>query len=123
MSDLETTDRDANGDATERVNVDYIKGSLFRTIAPSGLIASPTPQGQIQVAFFSERQAIPQRVVYKLNPDGSLGDKIEIVSRDAIVRELDIAVTLDPETVEGLVRLLVDLMQDTKVSGEKEKTK
>jgi hypothetical protein len=122
MSDLKSGPANAEGakdDAGDaaRVNIDYIKGNLFRTISASGLMASLSPHGEIQIAFFSERQAIPQRVVYKLNPDGTLGDEIETIERNAIVREIDIVVSLDLETAEGLAGRLREMVEDVKRIG------
>lgn len=103
-----------NGDLqeVERLNVDYIKSNHFRTLAPSGLISSLTPQGQVQVALYGERQAIPQRVVYKLLPDGGLGEILEQVGRDAVVREVEIAVTMDKVLARALARRLLELVKE-----------
>ena len=107
-----TTDRGRpDDDAVDRVNVDYIKGNLFRTISPSGLIGSVTPQAKVQIGLFSERQPIPPRVTYALREDGPLGDPLEVVGRDAVVRELEAVVTLDRDTARELVRFLTDLLQ------------
>jgi hypothetical protein len=104
-------DRDENGGGvTDRVNIDYIKGALFRTINPSGLIGSVTPQAKVQIGLFSERQAIPQRVTYSLREDGRLGDTLEVVGRDAIVRELEAVVTLDRDTAKELLSFLEKLL-------------
>lgn len=113
--DPEDTD---DGDTSARVNIDYIKSSLFRTIRPSGAIASITPQGQIQIAFFSERQAIPQRVVHDLGPDGELGEPIEIIGRDSVVREIDIAITMELDTVERLEVFLREHLAKAKKIGD-----
>ena len=106
---------DGEGEAPDRVNIDYIKGTLFRTINPTGLIGSITPQGKIQIALYSERQAIPRRVTYKLGPDGELGEALEMIGRDAVVRELEAVVTLDPQTAEKLVSFLSSMM--TEING------
>lgn len=96
----------------ERLNVDYVQSNHFRTLTPSGVMSSITPQGQIQVALYAERQAIPQRVVYKVLPDGSLGDVIEQVSRDAVIREVEIALTLDRTLAKVFARRLSELVKE-----------
>ena len=98
--------------APDRINIDYIKGNLFRTVRPDGLIGSLTPQGLLQLVFFAERQAIPQRVVYRLENDGALGEELEVVGRKAVVRELEVALTLDIETAQAVVRFLADSLRE-----------
>ena len=71
----------------EHVNIDYIKSNYFRSFAPNGALHTITPNGDIQLAFYSEHQAIPQRVVHEYLPDGRLGPVTETVGRDAVVRE------------------------------------
>jgi hypothetical protein len=107
------SDNDAGGEQ-DRLNVDYIKSNHFRTIAPSGMMGSVTPQGMVQVALFSERQAIPQRVVYSLMSDGSMGNVIERIGRDAVVREVEVAITLDIETATIFCKHLEDLIKEIK---------
>ena len=77
-------------------------------------MCSITPLGQIQFALFSERQAIPQRVVQKLNDDGALGDIVETVTRDSIVREVEVAVTMDPDTAMVLAAELIARVNELK---------
>ena len=109
MADQAQDDAD---DAPDRVNIDYIKGTLFRTISPTGLIGSVTAQGKIQVALYSERQALPRRVTYRLGSNGELGEAIESIGRDAVVRELEAVITLDPQTAEVLATFLSSMLRD-----------
>jgi hypothetical protein len=112
MSKRAPKKKDESG-ADDRVNIDFIKGTLFRTISPDGLMGSVTPLGKIQIALFSERQAIPQRVVYKLE-DGELGESIETIGRNAIVREIDAVVTLDLLVAESLLGFLEDRLKEVR---------
>lgn len=122
MSDPEP-DSTPDGDTQAQVNIDYIKGNYFRTIRPDGAIAGRTPTGEIQLAFFSERQAIPQRMVHKLEDDGTLGGVIESIGRDAVVRELDIVVTVDQDLAVTLARFLLDRLTEAGLMSGEENTK
>jgi hypothetical protein len=104
----------------QRVNIDYVKSYYFRMITPSGAMSSVTPQGQIQFGLFSERQAIPQRVVYRLESDQSLGELIESVGRDSIVREVEAIVTLDSATAKAFAQRLLELVQEVESLDRKE---
>ena len=107
----------------DRVNIDYIKANHFRTIAPSGVMSSVTPQGQIQFALFSERQAIPQRVVHELDSNGNLGTVLEQIVREAIVREVEVAVTMDRQTAVLFAQRLLNLAKDLDSLGDGDKNK
>jgi len=101
----------ASNEPAERLNFDYIKVAHFRTIRPDGAVGVLTPNGLPSLAFYNERQAIPQRIVYSLNDDGTVGDEIDRVGRDAIVREIEIAVTLDVATAQALMSFLGELIE------------
>jgi len=81
---------------------DYIKSNFFRVIHADGVFGGPTPHGHLHLAFYSERTAIPRRIVHDLQTDGTLGQVREIQSRDSIVRELDIDVFLSFDTAVSL---------------------
>jgi hypothetical protein len=75
--------------------------------------------------LYSERQAIPQHVTYKLDKAGALGERLEVIGRDAVVRELEAVVTLDRETAEELEHFLSSLLKgadgDEDQASEEEK--
>jgi hypothetical protein len=72
-----------------RVTFDFIKSPHFRAVRADGAIGGVTPNGQIHVAFYSERPPIPRRVVHAVGPGGKLGEEVGREARDAIVREMD----------------------------------
>ena len=81
-----------NGDAGKRVAFDYIKGQFFRVIHADGAIGSLTPTLNIHMAVFSERPAIPRRLVFSLDEYGQPTIPVpnETVSRDSVVREVEV---------------------------------
>ncbi len=93
--------------APESIAFEYIKSNAFRVIHVDGAVGGLTPQGRIHFAIYSERGAIPQRVVHTvLNADGSVqvGPEIpeERVARQAIIRELEADIIVDVDTAKGL---------------------
>ena len=88
----------------DQVAFDYIKSAHFRVIHADGAIGTVTPSGYIHLAFFSERQAIPRRIVHKVAKDGELGPQVDDAteSRGSIVREMDIDVIFSVEVAEAL---------------------
>lgn len=89
-----------NGGSQNRIPFDYIKSQLFRVIRADGAIGSVTPNGHIHFALYSERPAIPRRLVHELSETGVLGPPIDdqTESRQSIVREMDVDVFM---TIEG----------------------
>ncbi len=87
-----------------KITFHYLKSSQFRVVHTDGVIGGITPSGDLHIAFFSQRTAIPQRVVMRTTPDG-LGAEIpeEGFSRGGIVRELEVDAVLSLATAK-LVR-------------------
>jgi len=105
-----------DGKPPQKIAFDYIKGQFFRVIYADGAIGALTPQGNIQFALYSERKAIPRRQVHAIKPDLILGDVIleETVSRDAIVREMDVNVVMNAEVAANLAKWLFERVEELK---------
>ncbi len=54
------------------------------------------------MVFWNQRQAIPQQVTHKVNPDGSIGEETARKAREGIVREAEIAVVMDLSVATSL---------------------
>jgi hypothetical protein len=81
-----------------RAKFDYIKSNHFRIIHMNGVWGGNAPRrGLIQMFVWSERWPIPRQTVHKIKPDGSIGDEIdsERISRDSIVREVEVGIVMD----------------------------
>lgn len=105
-----------NGSSGATVAFDYIKSQAFRVIRADGAIGGITPNGHIHMALFSERQAIPRRIVTKVNPDGTLGDQVpeQTESRNSIVREMDVDVIMTVDAAELLRDWLIQRIGEFK---------
>lgn len=85
---------------------DYIKSNFFRVIRADGAIGGPTANGHLHIAFYSERAAIPRRVIHELKDDNSLGPLREVQSRESVVREMDVDLFLTFEVAQSLHKWL-----------------
>lgn len=95
----------------------YLKSSGFRSIHVDGAIASPLPAKQgVHLAMYSERGAIPQQVDHEVDENGRLGPEVSgsRVSREGIVRELEVDLFMDVDTVAGLHALLGTVLKEMK---------
>ena len=97
-----------NSPPPTKVTFDYIKSNLFRTARCDGAWAGVNGSGDVVLSLYSERSPIPKRSVNKLNGI-LLGEEIieERVTRDAIVREIEISMSMNLRSAKAL-RDLID---------------
>jgi hypothetical protein len=91
------------------IEFDYIKSNFFRVIRADGAWGGLSPSGAIHMAVYSERQAIPQKVIHRIK-DGQLGPELteRRQTRKAIVREVEADIVF--EIQQAMV--LRDWLQD-----------
>src|SRR5215204_882367 len=87
---------------------EYIKSNLFRVIHCDGAIGGVTPSGNLHIAFFSERPAMPRTLVHTRNEMGTLGPPIpeRTEGRRSVIREMDVDVVVAPRAVDALIQWL-----------------
>jgi hypothetical protein len=98
----------------QNVAIEYIKGQLFRVVHADGAIGSITPSGNVHIAFYSERAAIPRMMVHPRNENGTLGPPIpeQTVTRPGLIREMDVDVVMGPAAVDALITWLQERRAD-----------
>jgi len=92
------------------VSISYIKSAQFRVVHMDGALGGITPTGNIHLAVYSERPAIPQVVVYGV-ANGALGDPISQEGRAGVVRELEADLMMSRAAAEGLRNWLDEQIQ------------
>src|SRR5215470_7842480 len=87
-----------------QVVFEYARDSMFRSTHADGFIGGLTPNGQVHIAFFSERPVLPKRHVFKLNPDGSLGAEVpaQTGGGESITRDMQVDVLMTVQAAERL---------------------
>src|SRR5438477_10352388 len=90
-----------------KIKFDYIKSNFFRTARADGAWAGMNGYADIVLNFFSERTPIPQRTVQPTIGQ-RLGEEIvaERVIRDAIVREVEISLSMSIDVAKAMRTLL-----------------
>jgi hypothetical protein len=108
----------------ETLNFDYIKSSQFRVVHSDGAFFALTTQGGLTISFFAERQPIPRRVVHKVNADGSLGEELpgQRVVRDAVIRDTEVAVTMNLETAKRVIEKLDEMIKRAEAAMGKQQS-
>jgi hypothetical protein len=116
MSDESLLRVGENQTEPDEVAFDYIKTSDFRITWVDGAIGGPTPRGNVHVALYAERPAIPRRQVFKLDPMTSLIGPLmpeKTITRMAYVREMPCDLMMTPAVARTLGEWLIqqaDLM-------------
>lgn len=107
----------------EKIKFDYIKGNFFRTARADGAWAGTNGFLDLVLSFYSERTPIPKRTVHALTDGHTLGEEIlaERQTRDAIVREVEVSVSMTLEVAKS-IRDLIDKQIDALEKGKKSKT-
>lgn len=90
------------------IKADYIKSNYFRVIHADGIFGGLTPQGNIQMEVWSERQAIPKQSSFRIVTEGdgpALGEEIveQRVSRDAFIREVEAGIVISHELAKAMI--------------------
>jgi hypothetical protein len=108
----------------KEIRFNYIKSNLFRVVRVDGIWAAITPNLDIHVNLCSERYPIPQQTLHKIDPDGSIGEEIidARISRDGIVREVEVGAVMDISTAKSLIELLQELIEQVEKVTEDEDT-
>ncbi len=107
------------------IHFHMLKSNFFRVIHADGIFGGMSPRGGIQIAFFSERQPIPQQMCHTINPDtGRLGDELEDqrISRDGIVREIEANVIMELTTAKSFLSWLQATVNDAEEIIERRKS-
>ena len=93
------------GGLPREVTIDYLKGNFFQVVYADGVWGGLAPRsGNIQMNFWSERSAIPQRLVHRVTGDQKFGPEIEEkrVLRSDLVREVGVGVVMSVDTAVSL---------------------
>lgn len=106
--------------APKQISFHYLKSSSFRTIHVDGAHGGVTPRGDaIHLSLFSERFPIPVQVTNELE-HGQVGNELSRVSREGIVREVEVSAIMSIETAEKVANWLLNKVEDArKLQGDK----
>lgn len=82
----------------KKIKFHLIKSNLFRVVHADGAWGGLTPRGLLEVNFYSERTPIPREITLAINAEPPhIGGELmeERVTRDGILREVEVGVMMD----------------------------
>ncbi len=91
-----------------QIQFHYVKSNFFRVVYSEGAYGGLSPAGHIVINFYNERAPIPLMQTQAVNPDGSLGPVITAEGRTGILREIEVAVTMEINNARELQKWLAD---------------
>jgi hypothetical protein len=114
-----------NKTTPRKIKFDYIKANLFRTARADGAWAGTNGFSDLILSFYSERTPIPKQTVHPFTDEHILGDEIleERITRDAVVREVEIAVSMSLDVARALATLLNKQIEAIQASKPKDAAK
>ncbi len=106
-----------------KLETHFLKSSDFKTIYGSGVFGGITPQGLININFFTERVPLPTKIVLEVDEStGQVGGEIEREGKEGIVREVNCGILLDISAAKQLLTWLEDkIHQYEEINQEIEK--
>ena len=101
------------------IPVHFVKSAAFRTIHADGAWGGMTPNGHIQMAFFSERYPIPQQIKCELDEHSRSIKETVTITKSGIVREAEVSVVMPVNVAKAIRRWLDDQISIAdRVAGE-----
>lgn len=102
----------------------FIKSNAFRVLHIDGAFGGVGPTADsIHMAIFSHRQPIPVQVAYAINEDGKLGDEIDRVVREGLVREVEADLVMSVDTAATIRDWLDERIEQVKKLSKSGKRK
>jgi len=116
-------DKNSQPELPKEVKFHYIKSQYFRALHVDGFFGGVTPNLDIHIAIFNERNPIPQESTYRITDAGKLGDEImdQRKGREGIVREVEADLILDLASAQSLLDWLKGKIKFAKDIVEKKK--
>ena len=106
------TKKKATASRPDQISFDYIKSNNHRVIHVDGVTGSAGPgQDKITLSIFNERMPIARRETYRLTDEGRLGDIETRDQRDAIVRQVEVSLILNPAAAEAMKNWLETVLR------------
>ncbi len=111
-------------DQPRTIQFHFIKSNSYRVVHADGAYGGITPRQGIFVTFYSERLPIPTSLVHEIDSSGRLGPEIreKRESRDGVVREAEVGVSMDLEMAKSLLNWLrekIEVLEDMQLKAAK----
>ncbi|MGH9968160.1 MAG: hypothetical protein ACREBG_10070 [Pyrinomonadaceae bacterium] len=119
MNEKDTAEQGENvSKEQQEISFNYVKSNLFRVIHADGAWGGLSPRGDIHIAFYNERAAIPDFSKVVFSQSRRLVESETFEASSELVREVEVDVIVDLTTAKALRTWL-----DTMISALEERLK
>lgn len=101
-------------DGSNQIGIYYQRARHYRTIHADGAQFGVTPRAAIQFTLFSDQRPMPEFVLHQVTPEGNLGEVIEEVKKEGVIREVEANVVMDVATAASFVEKLQGVLEQIK---------
>lgn len=103
-----------NDSSSSKVRIEYKKSHSFRVIHADGAYGGTSPRLNLFVAFYSERFPLPNVLTYETSISGAPAIEVssERESKEGIIREMEVGVTLDLNAAKGFLSWLTEQVSE-----------
>lgn len=95
-----------------QITFEYKISPNYTNYTIAGAHGGLQPGGLITANIFSERTAIPKRIVHRLTDEGGLGEIIEEDKKEAIIRDVLFSLSMTPNTAKSLGKWLIEKAEE-----------
>jgi hypothetical protein len=97
-------------DAAEKETMEFrfLKGNSFHAVHVDGAWGGVTPRGDIHMVVYSERPAIPDKVIHEIIAGHFLGGQVGEEGAGGLVREAEVDLIMSLQTAKGMAVWLQD---------------
>lgn len=97
---------DETKEKPEQVGIYYQKARHYRTVHADGVWVGLSPTAKVQFSLYSELRPLPEFVLHQLTKEGRVGEQLEQVVKEGVIRETEINVVMDvPLTIQFIALL------------------
>jgi hypothetical protein len=95
----------------------HVESAGFRTTYASGVVASLSLNGMVNLTFYIDRAPTPDLITYKI--DGNkIGAETNRIVRSGVLRELQQGILVDVQTATNIIKVLQQMIDMHKSSAE-----
>lgn len=104
------------------INFRYIKSNHFRVTHADGVWGGLTPQFNLYIAPYNERQPMPDQVSHSITSEGRLGEEIVAnrIASEAIIRELETGIVMTLPVAKALASWIMQLVDQVEKAQQTE---
>lgn len=117
MNNEQSEESRGREEPSEDFVVDFIKSNYFRMVYAEGFWGGTSGEGNITLAFWNSREAIPKQMRFRVDEAG----EVELVGRTERadqIREVEVGVIMSTECARMLRSVLDDLILEAEEGNE-----